>query len=197
MRITDLHLPPPACLGTVRTTRAEGDFRTRFLSNFVTDEEEAHSLARHRSWNRPEEDWVSTREESEVWTIGCTCGAEDGKVFGVRENDTFSAPLFYACLKCASRFLIFDLKRHGHNGEIDSKKRKRKPPSAAPKATFAMHCRACKNTVWRLAVIVTYQGEPLDLDSGQRVQDHFDVILVGGTCTTCGTIAIAYDAECA
>ncbi len=67
----------------------------------------------------------------------------------------------------------------------------------APDATFAMHCRTCKNTVWHPAVIVTYQGEPPDVGPSQCLQDLFDVILVGGACATCGDFALRYDAECA
>lgn len=194
MRVTDLHLPPPSCLALVRTARAEGEFRRKLVEAFISDATEAERRAFHLSLERPEGDYVSTRDELEVWTVGCLCGEDKGKVFGVREGDAFSAPLFHACPACGGRSLIFDPAIHGYNAEIAKRKRKAKK---APNATFAMLCRACKNTVWRPAVIVTYQGEEPEVGPGKKVEDYFDVILVGGQCATCGDVAIKYDAECA
>ena len=136
LQITDFHLPPPSCLGTVRTTRAEGDFRTKPPSEFVTDEEEANSLARHgtvlgtvpRKIGYPTE--MSRRHGTSAAPV-----APRKKILGIRENDTLNALLFFACLECGSRFLICDLERHGHNGEIDSRE-----SMSAPKATFTMLC---------------------------------------------------------
>lgn len=193
MRVTGLELSPPSCLASLRTTRAAGDFRRKIVEQFIPDERDAESLAWHRSLERTEE-WVSTREELEVWRVGCPCGENQGKIFGVRVDDAFSAPLFYACSSCSFKSLIFDPSLHGYNAEISKRKRK---PRKAPPSTFAMHCRLCKNTVWRGAVIVTYQGEPLDVDPGHHLQDFFDVILVGGACASCDAFALRYDAECA
>lgn len=193
MRVTCLDLPPPSCLAAVCTSKAAGDFRRKLVEQFISDERDAESLAWHRSLERTEE-WVSTREELEVWRMGCPCGADQGKIFGVRVGDAFSAPLFYACPSCGFRSLIFDPSLHGYNVEISKRKRK---PRKTPDATFAMHCRTCKNTVWHPAVIVTYQGEPPDVGPGQRTQDFFDVILVGGECASCGSFLLRYDAECA
>ena len=193
MRVTGLELPPPSCLASLRTTRAAGDFRRKLVEQFIPDERDAESLAWHRSLERAEE-WVSTREELEVWRVGCPCGEDQGKIFGVRVDDTLSAPLFYACPSCGFKSLFCDPLLHGYNAEISKRKRK---PRKAPQATFAMHCRLCKNTVWCPAVIVTYQGEPPDVGPGHRLQDFFDVILVGGACASCGAFALRYDAECA
>jgi len=165
----------------------------KIVERFISNEEDAQSLAWHRSLGRTEA-WVSTREELEVWRVGCPCGEEQGKIFGARVDDAFSAPLFYACPPCGFRSLLFDPSLHGYNAQISKRKRK---PREAPKATFAMHCRACKNTVWRPAVVVTYQGEPLDVGKRECLQDFFDVILVGGQCATCGEFALRYDEECA
>lgn len=192
MRITGLHLPPPSCLASVRATRAEGDLRQNFIHAFQSDEEEARSRGFSESLGRLEE-WISPRESAEVWCIGCPCGQDHGKIFGVRDNDEFSAPIFYACMVCSQRALIFDPTLHGYNAEIDKRKRKSKK---APNATFALHCRRCKTTVWRPVVLVTYQGE-LGEQFQARLADYFDVILIGGVCVKCGYLGFRYDAECA
>lgn len=193
MRVTGLDLPPPSCLASLRTTRAAGDFRRKLVEQFISDERDAEALAWHRSLERSE-DWVSTRDELEVWRLGCPCGEERGKIFGVRVNDVLSAPLFLSCPACNLKALFFDPALHGYNAEIS--KRKPKPRKAA-QATSAMPCRACKSTVWHPAVIVTYQGEPPTVGPGRQLQDYFDVILVGGSCAGCGGFALRYDAECA
>lgn len=180
-------------MASVRSTRAEGELRQAIVEQFISDERDAESLAWHRSMKR-EDEWVSTRDELEVWCLGCLCGADQAKVFGVRVGDVFSAPLFFACQSCASRSLIFDPTLHGYDAQTSKRKRRARKE---PQATFAMLCRACKTTLWRPAVIVTYQGEPSLVGSGKSLQDLFDVILVGGECASCGAFALPFDAECA
>ncbi len=192
MRISGLNLAPPSCLASVRATRAEDDLRQKLIHAFQSDEEEVRSRGFFESLGRPEE-WISPRESAEVWCIGCPCGQDRGKIFGVRVGDEFSAPIFYACLACSNRALIFDPTLHGYNAEIAKRKRK---PKKDPNATFAMHCRACKTTVWHPVVLVTYQGE-LDEPFQSRLADFFDVILIGGVCVKCGYTGFRYDAECA
>lgn len=193
MRVTGLDLPPPSCLASVKTTRAEGDFRRKFVEQFISDERDAEALAWHRSLGRSDE-WVSTRDELEVWRLGCSCGQERGKIFGISVDQALSAPLFHACPKCGLRALLFDPTLHGYNAETSKRKRK---PRKVPPATVAMHCRGCKNTLWHPAVIVTYQGEPPQLPPDRQLQDLFDVFVIGGECASCGVFAVRYDAECA
>ncbi|MBK8257856.1 MAG: hypothetical protein IPK82_34960 [Polyangiaceae bacterium] len=193
MRITGIEIPPPSCLASVRVTRAEGDFRQKLIEQFVSDVDDAESLERHRKLERTEE-WLSTRDELEVWRVGCPCGDEKGKIFGVGVDQEFSAPVFYGCTKCAARGLIFDPSLHGYNAETAKKKKKVR---AAPPAKAALHCRGCKTTVWRPAVVVTYQGEPPNIAPGRGLQDYFDAILIGGQCIGCSNFALRYSAECA
>lgn len=193
MRVTGLDLPPPSCLSSVRATRAEGEFRRKLVEQFISDAEDAASLARHRMLARSEA-WVSTREELEVWRVGCPCGEDQGKIVGVGVRGELSAPLFYACRTCGLKSLLFHPSLHGYNAEIAKRKRK---PRKDVQATAAVHCRICKTTVWFPAIIVTYQGEPPNISQGQRLQDLFDVILVGGVCVGCGHFALRYDEECA
>lgn len=191
MRVRHLALPPPSCLVSVQTTRAEGDVREALIRHFIPDEEDAQDRARHESLERPEP-WVSTRDELEVWFVGCPCGQATGKLFGVREHDEFAAPVFHACVTCNRRALIFDPVLHGYNAEVSKKKRK---PRQTPNATMAMLCRGCKTSVWRPVVLVTYQGE---LDPRHpRLTELFDVVLIGGICAQCERIDFRYHAECA
>lgn len=196
MRITGRDLPPPGCLASVRATRATGGARNALVQTFVTDEQDAKKLDWHRSLGRDEQLWVSTRDEAEVWTLGCPCGDDRATVVGVRDGDVFTDPIFYDCTGCRSRALIFDAALHGYNAAISTRKRK---PTQAPNATFALRCPACKTTVWRPAVLVTYQGDndaELVVPS-QRLADRFDVLLVGGACVCCGVLALPEGAECA
>jgi len=192
MRVSGLELPAPLCLSSVRATRATGDVRDKLVKLFISDEEDARSRAWHESLERTEA-WISTREELEVWMIGCPCGADKGKVFGARINDEFSAPIYYACGSCSARSMLFDPDQHGYNAEVSKRKRKARK---LPEATWAMHCRDCKTTLWHAAVLVTYQGD-IDAKFHGRLADFFDVILIGGACGQCGAATFRYDAECA
>ena len=163
MRVTGLELPPPSCLASLRTTRAAGDFRRKLVEQFIPDERDAESLAWHRSLGRAEE-WVSTREELEVWRVGCLCGEDQGKIFGVRVDDAFSAPLFYACPSCGFKSLICDPSLHGYNAEIS--KRKRKPRKAPPSDV--------RDALPRLQEHRLVPGQPLSpRETTMKIKCHF------------------------
>lgn len=194
MRVTHLELPPPRCLRSVRTGKPDAALLDRLVRAFVTDEDDERALARHAELGREPASWLSTREELVAWTLGCPCGSDRGKLFGVRIDDQFRSPVRFACTACSESAPLFDALTDGWNAETAKRKRK---PRKDPKTTFAMHCRSCKNTLWRPAAIVTYQGENYADLAIERVPDCFDVILLGGTCATCETVAFGFAEECA
>lgn len=193
MDVTSLELPPPRCLLTLRATKPDAELRARFAALFVTDEDEAKASAWHAS-KSPEKTYVSTRDELTSWNLACPCGADRGKLFGVRKDDQFTGPVRFACTACAETVVIFDALADGWNAETAKRKRKARKE---PKMTFAMHCRKCKETVWHPSALVTYQGESYAELPKERVQDYFDVIALGGTCATCGSVALGFHEECA
>lgn len=162
MRVAPLHLPPPSCLAPLRTSRAESELRRALVEAFVSDEDDASALAAHRALGRSDASWVSTRDELEAWRVGCPCGEDVAKLYGVAEHGSFGAPIFLACAACKARALLFDRALHGYDACTSTRKRKPRP---APDARVALHCRACKESVWRPAVVVTYQG---DADNYER-----------------------------
>jgi len=152
--------------------------------------------------DRPSATWLSTRDELDAWLVGCPCGEDKGMLFGVREQDKYCDPIFYACAACNRRALIFDSKLHGYNAEVDRLRKRRRRATKGRDATFAMYCRACKTTAWRPAVLVTYQGDRDNYEGYEGklfdpFADFFDVILIGGACVRCGNIAFGYHNECA
>ena len=193
MRVTSLNLPPPRCLTTVVAEKPAGDLRARLVEAFISDEKDAAARALHESLGRAEP-WISTRDELEVFTILCPCGGAVGKIIGVRTNDELCSPLRLACTKCGVSTMLFDVNQDGWNAEISKRKRK---PRKEPKMTFAMHCKACKNTLWRSAAIVTYQGDNYADIPADTLQNYFDVMLLGGVCATCDAVDFRFGEECA
>lgn len=193
MRVTNLELLPPRCLLAVRPSKPEPELYERMVKAFVSDAEDAKALARHESRGNTDP-WMSTREELKAWNLACPCGADQAKLFGVRKDDQFNAPVRFECMTCSESTIVFDASADGWNAEIA--KRKRAKPRKEPKTTFAMHCRKCKNTVWRPAAIVTYQADNFFDIPEDRIKDYFDMIALGGCCATCGDVAFGFDVEC-
>lgn len=75
---------------------------------------------------------------------------------GGGQDDVYGSPVRFACAACGATVDVFDEAVDGWNGEIDRRRGRRR---SRPASTFALRCGACKGTLWRPAVIVTYQGD--------------------------------------
>lgn len=195
MYVTNIDLPPPRCLTAVRVSKPDSDLHDRSVKTFISDEMDSEALAKHQSSELPEP-WVSTRDELKVWSFGCPCGAERGRLYGVRTDDLFCAPVRFECTKCGVSATIFDPAADGWKAETAKRKKKARKE---PKTTYAMHCRKCKNTLWRPVMMLTYQGDAEHFSSipPDQLQNYFDVMRLGGACVSCGEVAFGFDAECA
>lgn len=163
------------------------------IDAFISPEEDAQARAHHLALGRPEEEWISVRDEIEVWSFGCACGSREGKIFGVRVNDQFNGPLRFACAACQASAPLFDKAVDGWNAETSKRKGRAKKE---PKTTFALYCKGCKNTVWEPAMLVTYQGDLVGLADDARA-NHFDSAAFGGRCKSCKKLSLGYTEELA
>ncbi len=166
---------PPRCLLQVMPSLSGEPVRARLLDIF--DPESS-----------------SVRAELAVWNLRCPCGCDEGMVVGVRKDDVYVPPVRLVCARCNASSVFFDPTVDGWNAEV---RRKPKRSKAQPIGTYAWHCRSCKKTKFRPAVLVTYQGDNYEGIPKERWQDFFDVICVGGECVGCGRADFVVSHECA
>ncbi len=193
MRITSDSLPAPRCLQAFDPRRVPADAKASFIDAFMSEEEDARARAHHLSLGRPEEEWVSIREEVEAWSFGCACGSREGKIFGVRIDDQFHGPLRFVCAACQATAPLFDKAVDGWKAETSKRKAK---PKKEPKTTFALYCKGCKNNVWEPTMLAAYQGDLSGVAEETRA-NHFDHAAFGGRCKTCKKLSLGYTEELA
>lgn len=161
---------------------------------FFSEEEVAQAFTQHTRLGRPESTFIPPNEEVAVWTLGCACGGESGKLLGVRTADVYVSPVHFACSSCNKSTPVFNEAVDGWNGETDRKRRRKKTPPS----TFALRCPKCKTTAWQPAIVLAYQCQEGDLgEAASRWQDFFDAAGIGGTCVGCGTVSLPAGFECA
>ena len=189
MRISDRVPVPPRCLGKLVPSAPEEPLRGLLVEALATEEK----LARDREWHarlgRPASEYVSVHDAMCAWSLTCTCGNDTAKLLGLRREDLYASPLYFACTSCQKSVEVFDETTDGWSAEVSRKKPRAK---ARPASTFALRCGSCKGTAWKPAVVLTYQNLAANPEVApeDRWQDFFDGLALGGTCVRCEEVTL-------
>ena len=108
----------------------------------------------------------------------------------------FAAPIILKCQMCKTNDQLFNPRKDGYDGEIDSS------AGVIGNGTPShFTCSECGNSVFMPAVSLEYSVEDEEMDEwdelAQRPQDFFTWFSLMAKCTQCGILNDITDYECA
>ena len=147
-----------------------------------------------------------------IFVIRCQCGSGIHRIAAESEyqeiwqykNLVVAERYFLTCKACGSRLLLFDRYIHGYDAE-DSKMEGLNPKdfidadqSLYNDEKVICSCSSCKNTTFEVFVRFEYPSDLFDepLFEG-REQEFFSWFTGIGRCSTCSTMNVLIDFECA
>ena len=126
-----------------------------------------------------------------VFGTKCSCGANEF-ILGIPEE---TGEVNLTCLRCESRYIIFDPELHGYSGAL------RLFDEETEDELIQFECSECTNERVKITTAYQYAGETdiLNEDDAPEInpEELFGWYIVCAECSECGNIEVAYEAECA
>ncbi len=135
--------------------------------------------------------------------LRCKCQSKHFYIYGHklknepdRKNHFLLSPLLLKCQDCDQIKELFDVRKHGLNGEselyidvpIEGDKSKHK-------------CSSCESDIFEILVGFEYAFDEEDVEEdeelNERVQDFFTWFILYGQCVKCSSLELIADIECA
>lgn len=147
-----------------------------------------------------------------VFVIKCQCGGSAHSIVAESEEEqiwhhknlVIAEKYFLKCSSCHWRRLFFDPSLHGYNAEVSRmeglslREHAESNRSSGKDEKVTCECLNCKNTVFEVFARFEYPADLFDMpDFEGNEQEFFSWFSGVGKCSTCATIYVFIDYECA